>query len=244
MALYVLIHGAASDGYSWHLLVDRLRALGHEVVAPDLPCEDDGATFDDYADAVVEAIGDRPDPIVVAQSLGAYTGPRVCARVPARLLVLLTPFIPQPGESCAEWFENVDFEGAQTVMAEREGLPDDRDDVVTYLHDVPEDVAADLLAHGERGQSGTPMDAPFPPWPDVPLRVLAGTHDRFFPIELVRRLTRERLGVDPDEIATGHLPALADPDALVERLEAYRSEVGHTGEAPPPVRGPGTPTTS
>jgi hypothetical protein len=29
----------------------------------------------------------------------------------------------------------------------------------------------------------------------------------------------------PDEIESGHLPALSRPDELVERLETYRAEV-------------------
>lgn len=231
MSTYVLIHGAGSDSFYWHLVAPRLEALGHEVIAPDLPCEDDTATFSDYADAVVEAVGDRTDVVVVAQSLGGYTGPLVCDRLPVSLLVMLAAFTPQPGESCAEWFANVDFEGAQDAMAESEGLDAERDERATYFHDVPDEVTDAVYAHGEKGQSGAPMDVPWPlaAWPDVPTRILVATHDRFFPIALQRRVVRERLGIDPDEIATGHLPALADPDGLVARLEAYRTEVAHTG---------------
>jgi hypothetical protein len=49
--------------------------------------------------------------------------------------------------------------------------------------------------------------------------VIAGRNDRLFPLEFMRRLSRERLGVEPDEIDTGHLPALAGPDELAELLE-------------------------
>ena len=65
-----------------------------------LPVDDDAATLADYADAVVEAIGDRrEDLIVVAQSYGGYLAPIVCDRVPARLMVLVAAMIPAPGES-------------------------------------------------------------------------------------------------------------------------------------------------
>jgi hypothetical protein len=36
----------------------------------------------------------------------------------------------------------------------------------------------------------------------------------------MRRLARGRLGVEPDEIDSGHLPALARPDELAELLDA------------------------
>jgi len=49
MATFVLIHGAGDVAWSWHLVAAELRAKGHDVVAPDLPCEDDGAGLDEYA---------------------------------------------------------------------------------------------------------------------------------------------------------------------------------------------------
>jgi hypothetical protein len=56
-------------GWYWHLVECELRTRGHEVVVMDLPVYDDAATLWDYADVVVEAIGDlREDMVVVAQS--------------------------------------------------------------------------------------------------------------------------------------------------------------------------------
>jgi pimeloyl-ACP methyl ester carboxylesterase len=56
MATFVLIPGAGSDSWYWHLVVPRLEAAGHGVVAVDVPCDDETATFADYADAVVAAV--------------------------------------------------------------------------------------------------------------------------------------------------------------------------------------------
>src|SRR5690606_8800026 len=58
MATYALIHGAGGDASYWHRVVPELARRGHDVVAPDLPVEDDSAGFAEYADVVVEAIGD------------------------------------------------------------------------------------------------------------------------------------------------------------------------------------------
>lgn len=49
--------------------------------------------------------------------------------------------------------------------------------------------------------------------------MIACRRDRLFPIEFMRALCRERLGIEPEEIDTGHMPALARPDLLVELLE-------------------------
>jgi pimeloyl-ACP methyl ester carboxylesterase len=81
MATFVLIHGAGGVGWYWHLVEAELRSRGHDKVAPDLPCDDDTAGLREYADAVVDAIGDRTGLVVVAQSFGGFTAPLVCDRV-------------------------------------------------------------------------------------------------------------------------------------------------------------------
>jgi alpha-beta hydrolase superfamily lysophospholipase len=57
MATFVLIHGAGDVGWYWHLVARELRAAGHDVIAPDLPCEDDSAGLEEYADTVIRAVG-------------------------------------------------------------------------------------------------------------------------------------------------------------------------------------------
>jgi pimeloyl-ACP methyl ester carboxylesterase len=110
MSTYVLIHGAGSDSWYWHRVVPQLRALGHDVVAVDLPCDDDAAGLEEYVDTVVEAVGDRRDLILVAQSLGGFTAPLVCERLPVTLLVLVAAMTPRPGESPGEWWANTGHE--------------------------------------------------------------------------------------------------------------------------------------
>jgi alpha-beta hydrolase superfamily lysophospholipase len=78
MTTYVLIPGVGGVAWYRHLLVPELRERGHEAVAVDLPADDDSAGLSEYADAVVGAIGDRTDLVVVAQSLGGFTAPLVC----------------------------------------------------------------------------------------------------------------------------------------------------------------------
>ncbi|WFE23222.1 hypothetical protein O7621_07930 [Solwaraspora sp. WMMD937] len=52
MATFVLIPGGGTDPWYWHRLVDELRVRGHEAISVDLPCEDDAAGLDEYADTV------------------------------------------------------------------------------------------------------------------------------------------------------------------------------------------------
>jgi pimeloyl-ACP methyl ester carboxylesterase len=43
MATYVLIHGGGGSAWEWHLVAAELRERGHDVVAVDLPIEDESA---------------------------------------------------------------------------------------------------------------------------------------------------------------------------------------------------------
>ena len=216
MATYVLIHGAGSDSWYWHLVVPQLASLGHEVVAVDLPCDDDSAGLEEYAQTVLEAIGDRRDVILVAQSLAGFTAPLVCTRRPVTLLILVAAMVPRPGESADEWWTNTGHV-----------FPDPFDPEVVFAHDLPPELAAASLRH-LRQQSGTPFDHPWPldSWPDVPTRFLLCRDDRFFPAAFQRRVVLDRLGIVPDEMGGGHLPALAQPQELVAWLERYRTQLG------------------
>jgi pimeloyl-ACP methyl ester carboxylesterase len=219
MATYVLIHGAGDVGWYWHLVEAELRGRGNDVVAPDLPCDDDSAGLSDYADAVVDAIAERTDLVVVAQSFGGFTAPLVCDRVAVDLLVLVAPMIPVPGEAPADYWTNTRYE--------EEAREHFDDTIALFYQDVPPGLASQALQRGRR-QSEARMHEPLPleAWPEVPTRVLLCRDDRLFPASFVRRVARERLGLTPDEMDGGHTPALSRPKELADRLETYAAQRG------------------
>ncbi|ROO88993.1 pimeloyl-ACP methyl ester carboxylesterase [Actinocorallia herbida] len=223
---FVLLHGAASDSWYWHLVAPGLRAAGHDVVAVDLPCEDEEAGLDAYTEAVVAAVGDRTRVVLVAQSLAGLVAPLVAARLPERvaMVVMVAAMVPAPGESGGRWWSATGQGEAQRALDLAEGRDPDApgDPVVTYLHDVPEEIAA-ASAHHTRGQTGRVLDDPWPlpAWPAVPTRFLLCRDDRLFPADFLRALVRSRLGITPDELPCGHLPALARPAELTRALLSY-----------------------
>jgi pimeloyl-ACP methyl ester carboxylesterase len=226
--MFFLIPGAGGLAWEWHRLEPELRALGHDVLAIELPAGDDSAGLTEYADTVVDAIGTRTGIVLVAQSFGGFTAPLVCERVTVDLLVLLNAMVPLPGETFGEWWSNTDHAPAYRAHAATLGLdPSDlQDDRIVYYHDLPPDLVEAALAL-ESDQSSTPLDQPWPlkRWPDVPTRVLSGRDDRMFPAAFQRRVARERLGIEADEIAGGHMVALANPAGLAERLDRYAVDV-------------------
>jgi pimeloyl-ACP methyl ester carboxylesterase len=141
------------------------------------------------------------------------------------MLILTAPMIPAKGESPGEWWEGSGQLPAQREQDEREGRDPDApfDWRVAFMHDVADEIVEDAAARGEPRQADKPFEEPWPldEWPDVPTKVIAGRNDRLFPLEFMRRLSRERLGMEPDVIDAGHLLALARPAELAEMLETY-----------------------
>jgi pimeloyl-ACP methyl ester carboxylesterase len=219
---FVLIPGAGGAAWYWHRVVPELRARGHEAVAVDLPGADESAGLPEYADVVVAAIASQRDVVVVAQSMGGFSAPMACSRVPVRLLVLVNAMIPLPGETPGDWWGDTGWEPARVAAAQAGGYPAEFELATYFLHDVPAEVATAGEEH-QYAEADIAFGQPcvIERWPDVPTRVIAGRDDRFFPLEFQRQVARERLGAEVNEIPGGHLAALSRPAELTDRLTRY-----------------------
>jgi pimeloyl-ACP methyl ester carboxylesterase len=225
-ATFVLIPGAGGSAWYWSRVTPLLAAAGVDGLAVDLPAADDSADLTTYADVVCAAVADVSGPLVlVGQSMGAFTAPMVADRVGASLIVLVNPMVPTVGESPGQWWDATGQDRAMAEYFRRIGLPDKEfDPVEDFFHDVPADVREEAFSQPEPRQSDTPFGQTWPldGWPDVPTRVVAGSDDRFFPLEFQRRVVRERLGLDVDVLPGGHLMALSRPRELADHLLKLR----------------------
>jgi hypothetical protein len=219
VSTFVLIPGAGGTAWYWHRTVPLLQRAGHEAIAVDLPGDDPTAGLPEYTRLVADAIGDRDDVVLVAQSLGGFTAPLVAAKVPLRSLVFVNAMIPVPGETPGAWWDDTGWLAARTAAAERGGYGTEFDLAAYFLHDVPPEVAAAGAAH-QRPEAdvvfGSVCD--FAAWPAIPIRVAAGADDRFFPAAFQRELAAGRLGVAADVQPGGHLIALSRPAELADYL--------------------------
>jgi pimeloyl-ACP methyl ester carboxylesterase len=224
-ATFVLIPGAGADPRVYDATIEALRELGHDGVAPPLPLDDPRATPSDHAAAVIAALAEPPPAplVVVGQSLGAYAATIAAARLQPARLILLAPMIPAPGESAGDWWRGTDHEAAIAPLIERHGTPSEWGEEAmaeVFYHDVDEaTLAANAQYEGVPAPGLFAEPLPLDAWPDVPTTVLAGRDDRLFPLAFQRRVARERLGSgEVAEIDGGHLPMLARPSELAERL--------------------------
>jgi pimeloyl-ACP methyl ester carboxylesterase len=208
VATFALIHGGGGSAWDWHLVVPELRELGHDPVAVDLPCEDEPAGWEEYVEVVVDALGDRQNVVVVGHSLGGFTAPLVCARIPTDLLVLVAGMVPASGELFADWWTNTGYEASGY------------DDV--FYHDVAPAVAEEAQRR-ERDERSKALREPWPldAWPDTPTKYLVCRDDRMFTAAWARGHAHARLGIEADEMDGGHYVSISRPRELAERLDAY-----------------------
>ena len=230
-ATFVLIPGAGGSAWYWHRVTPLLDEAGVDGIAVELPAADDSADLTTYADVVCDAVlnvhaGLDGPLVLVGQSMGAFTAPMVADRIGAAMIVLVNPMVPTAGESPGQWWGATGQDQAMAEHFRRIGLPDKEfDPVEDFFHDVPAPVRDEAFSQPPPRQSDTPFGQTWPldGWPDVPTRVVAGSDDRFFPLEFQRRVVRERLGLDVDVLPGGHLMALSRPREVADHLLALHS---------------------
>jgi pimeloyl-ACP methyl ester carboxylesterase len=218
-ASFVLIPGAGGMAWYWHRVSPLLERAHQEAIAVELPGDDESAGLNDYAEIVVRAIGARSNVILVAQSLGGFTAPLVCARTSVRMLIFVNAMIPRPGETAGAWWENTGVLKARAAAAGAGGYSAEFDLPTYFLHDVPGAILRDAPSD-QRPQADVIFKerCRFERWPSIPIRVIASANDRFFPLEFQRRLARDRLKMNTEVLPGGHLVALSNPQGLVDLL--------------------------
>jgi pimeloyl-ACP methyl ester carboxylesterase len=216
---FVLIPGAGGMAWYWHRVSPLLQRAHHEAIAVDLPGDNESMGLNDYAEIVVHAIGERSDVVLVAQSLGGFTAPLVCARVSVRMLIFVNAMIPRPGETAGAWWDNTGAVKARVAAAGAGGYSAEFDLSTYFLHDVPDAVLRDGPSD-QRPQAEAVFGQrfPFERWPSIPIRVIASANDRFFPLSFQRHVARDRLKMDPEVLPGGHLVALSNPQGLADLL--------------------------
>lgn len=217
MTAFLLVPGGGCDPSYWRFVMRELAVRGHRGIAVDLPCADDSADLNVYADVVAaHSRADGEPPVVVAHSFGGFTGALACPRVGAAELIYVSAMIPRPGECPGDWWSATGCVAAQREAAAAGGYDVD-DAVALYYNGVdPAVIGAEI----ERPQSETPALKPWPAQalPQVPTRFLLFRDDRFFPEGFMRRVVADRLGIEPEAMPGGHMAMLSHPVELVDLL--------------------------
>jgi pimeloyl-ACP methyl ester carboxylesterase len=91
-----------------------------------------------------------------------------------------------------------------------------------FMNDASPELAEEAGRHARR-QANTPFadELPQEGWSEVATRSVIARQDRFFPAAFQRRLVRERLQIEPDEVDGGHLVIRTNPGAVFARLQEH-----------------------
>lgn len=215
---FVLLHGTTQTPRGWDLLARELT--GHRVFAADLLAGADTSTVPAIAASVRRALPDVREPVVAAHSGSGVLLPAVAAALGASRLVWVGAYIPDfaGGRSLAE-----EAAADVTAMFHREwvGVDPTRDPALAdrfLFHDCAPDVRE--WAHGTLRLFHPPALPAHPagPAPEVPSTVVVPTADRTLRPDWMARAARERLGVEPVELAAGHCPHVSRPAELAALL--------------------------
>ena len=207
---FVLVHGSWHGGWCWESLVRELQRRGHDVSAPDLPCDDVGLTQWDYA----EIVGTQPDAIVVGHSLGGLT----ISLIEARLRVYLAALLPV--EDAYSRFLHPDFGGFVRDEEGRSYWPNVETAAARLYPDCDRAVADASFALLRRQAPLAPHASELRP-DDVAIGCL---RDVAVNARAMRGLVDRVIELD-----TGHFPMLTHPRELADTLEEL-ALVGPAGE--------------
>lgn len=224
MGTFCLVHGAWHDDACWEVLVTELERRGHECVTPVLPLEDAGASYEDYAAVVVEALEGREAPVLVGHSMSSAVTPLVAGKRRVRMLIYLCPAMggfPAPPDEPP--YQRAGYKRAPVDADDRSWWPHDR--AVNELYGRLDREIAERLAARLRPQPQAVFSMPYPlerP-PELPSAFLYAREDEIFDDDWSRWIARRLLGVDAIELPGGHFPMLEHPATLADILERVSS---------------------
>jgi pimeloyl-ACP methyl ester carboxylesterase len=215
-----LVHGGGFGAWCWERLIPELQTRGHEAATVDVTPEDQAAGAAHCAEVVARAFAAIDDLVLVGHSIAGLILPLVAVRRPVQRLIFLHALLPQPGRSVLDQHRaEPDMFNPEIFTAQAPFWEDEAVALRFLLHDCPPEVARDAFRRlrpepGVLGREVTPLRA----WPDVPCAYIVCADDRTARPAWARRAARERLGVEPTEIPSGHCPFLSRPEQLAEAL--------------------------
>jgi pimeloyl-ACP methyl ester carboxylesterase len=223
LSTFGLIHGGGFGAWCWDGVVHELESRGHLAIAVDLAPDDLAAGAAHCAEVAGLTFTGLNDLVLVGHSIAGLIIPLVAARRPARRLVFLHALLPQPGQSVVDQVgAEPDMFNPEMFTARAPFWEDEAVAVQFLLHDCAPELAhaAFLQLRREPGVLGTEK-TPLNAWPETPCAYIVCTEDRTATPRWARRAARERLGVEPIEIPSGHCPFLSRPGRLAEVLEQW-----------------------
>lgn len=250
MTGFLLIHGSWHGAWCWEDVAPILRAQGHDVVTPDLPCHGNDrtpawrTTLEGYARAIHEAAaGMKGPPIVVGHSMGGFAMTEAASRYPGAFagLIYVCAFVPNPGETLlgialADRQSTLPSAMARGLLVTRFRKERARDCFYATSPEGRAAAAAERLLPEPMRPALKGISRPRGPMP--PRAYIECLADKAITIGHQRMMHRRAGITQVSSMDTDHSPFFTDPATLARQIMAHATAFATAGTpTPPPRRG-------
>ena len=214
---FVLIHSTGQGAAGWNRLVRALAERGSTAHAVELPSDPDLSAAG-YAELIRGQIGAVAAPIVLAHSGSGPLLPAAARALDARHQIWLAAWVPDLDVTFAEEVVN-DAEAAfNPNWIGKDPIEDDAVAAAFLYHDCDEATLEWALSTRRLFVPRAVYDERISLAQEIPSTYIVAGDDRTIRPGWQRQMARERLGVEPIEIPTGHCPNVSLPDGLAAIL--------------------------
>jgi Alpha/beta hydrolase family len=213
----VLIHSTGQGAAGWERVVRALGERGRTAHAVELP-SDPELLAAGYAERIRGQVGATTAPVVLAHSGAGPLLPAAARALWASRQVWLAAWVPDPA---ASFFEDTGRNLQAAFHPGWVGKDPTTDDAVAaafLYHDCDDATLQWALSTRRLFLPRAVFGERLGVAPEIPSTYVVAAHDRTIRPEWQRRMARERLGVEPVELPTGHCPNVSRPDRLAELL--------------------------
>jgi pimeloyl-ACP methyl ester carboxylesterase len=225
MTEFVLVHGTTQSPAGWDRLTGELRGRGHGATAIDLPGDEPEWTPADYARHAAAQAGKGP--VVVAHSGAGVLLPAIAGTVSAVTAVWLAAYVPDLAGG-ASMLDDIKTQRDTMFHPDWLGVDPTSDPQLALrflFHDCDPQTqqwalgTLRLFSPGPAVYQHSPAALP----DGISRAAIVPAADRTLRPEWMRQAARQRLGIEPTPIDTGHCPHVSQPGKLADILASLRN---------------------
>ena len=236
----VLLHSTGQGAAGWERVVRALGERGRTAHAVEL-MSDPGLLAADHAEHIRRQVGAVAAPVVLAHSGSGPLLPAAARALRASHQVWLAAWVPDPEASFVEDANRHLRVAFHPDWIGKDPTGDDGVAAAFLYHDADEATLEWALSTRRLFLPLGLFGQRLPLAPEIPSAYIVAAHDRTIRPEWQRRMARERLGVEPVELPSGHCPNVSQPDRLaallVEVTNVRAVDTGRPARQPPRRKG-------
>jgi pimeloyl-ACP methyl ester carboxylesterase len=218
MSSFILIHSTGEAPKCWQRLSTALELYEHQTHPVDLPVDRPELLADDYADIMREQVGHIAEPIVLAHSGSGTLLPAASKALKARHRVWSAAWVPNPHASFIEEMRANPKEAFNPEWIGKDPTKDTSVAINFLYHDCDQETIDWALTTHRLFMPKAVYNQRIALDDEIPSSYIVASHDRTIRPDWQRRMARERLHIEPLEIATGHCPHISAPEQFAQLL--------------------------